>query len=284
MNANLQLPAPTSIKKWLELASTQLLAIGINSSRLDAELLLSFALKRDRTYLHAHPKELLNKKTLGLANEKLHARLERVPIAYILGYKEFYGRNFVVSNATLIPRPESEEIIESLENLFVSHKLDSNKKLKLIDVGTGSGILGITAKLEFPNIDVTLTDISTDALEIARRNIREYGVTVKIISGDLMENYHTQPDIILANLPYVDPMWDHSTETNYEPASALFAEDGGKSAIKKLLSEAAQKLLRSGFLILESDPCQHADLAQFANQLSMKVVSQKSYVTVIQKS
>jgi len=284
MNANLLQPTQTSIKQWLELAATKLSEYGITSSRLDSELIISHELDKPRTFLHAHSDELLGGKTVISANKKLNLRMKRTPIAYILGKKEFYGREFAVSPATLIPRPESEEVIECLNKLFTTKQLDKTENLKLVDVGTGSGILGITAKLEFPTLDVTLADVSNDALEIAQKNAEKFSANVNIINSDLLKNYRSKPNIILANLPYVDHSWDRSKETDYEPALALFADDNGQEIIKKLLIEVSKKLTTQGFIILESDPCQHAPLIKFAERLAMTVTGESGYILVLQKN
>src|SRR5680860_760663 len=168
MNAN-SLPLTPAFNQWLTDASVRLSEVLVPSANLDAEIILAHAIQKDRTYLHAHPEQIISATQLDTANAMLSQRLNRVPIAYIIGYKEFYGRQFITTPAVLIPRPESETIIDLLKEILppTTYHLPPTK---LVDIGTGSGNLGITAKLEFPNIDVTLTDISTDALKIAAEN------------------------------------------------------------------------------------------------------------------
>ena len=119
-------------------------------------------MRKPRTYLHAHPDDEIDPRRVDIAEARLNLRLDRVPLAYILGYKEFYGRKFKVSPQVLVPRPESEAIIELLKKF--------NASGRLIDIGTGSGCLGITAKLELPQLDVVLSDVSDQALHIAQHN------------------------------------------------------------------------------------------------------------------
>jgi release factor glutamine methyltransferase len=276
MNANSQPPTP-AIKDWLVSANHQLSKIGIPSATLDAEIILEHALEKSRTYLHAHPEQIISTPQYNIANNYLQQRLERVPIAYINGHKEFYGREFNVTQATLIPRPESEDIITILKQLLSSNNYHQ-PTIKLVDVGTGSGCLGITAKLEFPKLDVTLTDISIKALDIARQNSDILSANVKIIQSDLLQNYPTKPNIIIANLPYVDQAWDRSPETIYEPSLALFAADHGRSIIYKLIDQASKSLVRDGFLIVEADPNQHNSLIEYATKNSFTLTNQLGYI------
>jgi release factor glutamine methyltransferase len=148
MNANL-LPQTPIINDWLNTATSRLLAADIDSARIDAELILADSMDKSRTYLHAHNDEVLDIKYLSCANPQLERRIRHEPIAYIVGYKDFFGRKFVVTPDTLIPRPESEDFIEMLNIILINLK-PRQRETKFIDVGTGSGCLGITAKLEFP--------------------------------------------------------------------------------------------------------------------------------------
>jgi len=280
MNANSQPPTP-AIKDWLISAQHQLSEIGIASAHLDAEIILANTLENNRTYLHAHPEQLIDAQQYKLANKLLARRLDRVPIAYIVGHKEFYGRKFIVSPATLIPRPESEDIITTLKRILPSttYHLPSTK---LVDVGTGSGCLGITAKLEFPKLEVTLADISSEALEIAKQNSDKLSADVQIIQSDLLQNYPVKPNIIIANLPYVDQTWDRSPETMHEPDLALFAADNGRSIIYKLINQASQSLAGSGLLIIEADPAQHDSLIKYANKKSFTATDKLGYIIAFQ--
>ena len=201
MNANSP-PLVPAINNWLKSATEQLKTVGIASARLDAELILAHALQKDRTYLHAHSEDLLNDVDQEKADNQLARRLKYTPIAYIVGFKEFYGRRFSVTTDTLIPRPESEAIIDSLKNLVAGDLTPvDGTSLRLIDVGTGSGCLGITAKLEFPELMVTLADISPPALVVARTNAQRLHADVALLESDLLQSYHLQADVIIANLP-----------------------------------------------------------------------------------
>lgn len=269
----LQMPA---IKDWLEFATSELASNSIPTPKLDAEIILANILNVDRTYLHAHPEQIIYPKQYILLNRKLRLRLKRTPIAYITGKKEFYGRQFVVDKNVLIPRPESEAIIEILKSII--HNLQSTKIINLVDVGTGSGCLGITAKLELPNLDVTLLDISSKALKIANKNAKSLSADVKIKKNDLLKSYHNKIDIIVANLPYVDKSWERSPETQHEPALALFATDNGQSIIKQLIVQASNLLSSNGYLIIESDPDQHKSLIEYAKKSKFENIDNNGYI------
>ena len=255
----------SSIAAWLTSATDQLRAIGITSARLDAELLLAHTLRKSRTWIHAHGDEMIDSRTKEIANARLDLRLDRVPIAYIIGHKEFYGRKFKVTTATLIPRPESEALIELLRaTLPLTQPLIIDQPRRLVDVGTGSGALGITAKLEFPELDVTLIDTSRYALAVAKENAATLDAPVTLLQSDLLSAYPFVADTIIANLPYVDATWHRSPETNHEPAEALFADNHGLALIFELLAQTKEKLARGGTLILEADPAQHAAIQKEA--------------------
>lgn len=231
MNTNLQPKTPITIKDWLNCALAQLQDNGVTSARLDAELIVAETINKDRAYLHGHDDDVLVPSSRKLADEYLRRRFKLEPLAYILGYKEFFGHQFIVSPKVLIPRPESEGIIEALSELAIK-----KSSFKLVDIGTGCGCLGISAKLLFPKADVTLSDISSDALKIASKNASTLGAEVNIIKSDLLNNFSGKADVLIANLPYVDSQWTRSRETDFEPGLALFSSDNGLNLIKRLIS------------------------------------------------
>lgn len=252
-------PTPPLVRDWLDQAVRLLSEAEITSTRLDAELLLAHTLRKPRTWLHSHGEDPLNERQLEIANARLDLRLDHVPVAYIIGHKEFYGNTFKVTTATLIPRPESEALIELLKKIAPQQPLPgiSSQPLRLVDVGAGSGNLGITAKLLYPHLSVTLVDTSRHALTVAEENAEGLGADVDLLQSDLLSSYPFVADIIVANLPYVDPAWERSPETNHEPSSALFAANNGLAFIFDLIAQTKEKLIRGGHLILEADPEQH---------------------------
>lgn len=265
-----------AISIWLRDAAEELAMTGIPTALLDAEIILAHTLRKSRTYLHAHGEEQIEPRRLEIANARLDLRKDRVPVAYIIGHKEFYGRLFKVTPSVLIPRPESEAIIESLKELW------GVKPGKLIDVGTGSGCLGITAKLELP-LEVTLTDINRHAINVAEDNANSLGAEVELKQSNLLEEITGIYDVIVANLPYVDPGWERSPETNHEPKEALFADDNGMALIKRLITQTNQHLKHGGLLLLEADPEQHIALNDYAKNHGLVKTAINGYCLVLSK-
>lgn len=283
MNEN-SLPQALAINDWLAEATRQLVFAEIPSARLDAELVLAHTLRKNRSYLHAHPEEILTDRSIEIASARLSLRLERVPVAYIIGHKEFYGHQFSVTTATLIPRPESESLIELLKQVVPRNiSLLKENPLRLIDVGTGSGSLGISAKILYPELQVTISDVSRHALKIAEKNARDLQVDVTILYSNLLADFPFTADIIIANLPYVDTEWERSPETDHEPASALFAANHGKALIYELLVQTKDKLANGGSLILEADPEQHPDIIAEAKKYGLLVAGQEGYGILLEK-
>lgn len=223
---------------------------------IDSELIIASVLKKDRTFVHAHPEYDFTEVELVKIQDYTARRAANEPLAYILGTKEFYGRNFRVTRDTLIPRPETEALINLAKTLNAQ---------KILDVGTGSGCIAITLALEMPRAEIEAVDISPKALEIAQENAENLGAKVKFYRSNLLENAEKY-DIIVANLPYVDKNWDWlSPELDYEPETALYADDGGLELIKKLINQAPQHLNRDGYLLLEADRSQHEKIASYAS-------------------
>ena len=269
-----------TIEAWLTDATKELLAANIPSARLDAEIILSHTIKHPRTYLHAHADEPLDARHQEIATARLDLRLDFVPIAYIIGHKEFYGRRFYVTTATLVPRPESETMITVLKSLLtLAQPLPGLTTRRLVDLGCGSGVLGITAKLEYPELDVSLIDTSKPALAIAKKDADALGAEVEFFQSDLLATYPYSPDIVLANLPYVNAEWDHrSPELAHEPREALYAEDDGLSVIDRCIEEFNRRAKPGAFLLLEAEPQQHDRIASIARAAGLKEVAREDFI------
>lgn len=273
-----------SISSWLKKVTSELTAAGIESARLDAEIILAHTLKKPRTYLHAHSEDTIDIRLLEIANARRDLRVNRVPIAYIIGHKEFYGRRFKITSATLIPRPETEDMINLLKEIVPANVSLIPQTLRVVDIGTGSGAIGITAKLELPELAVTLIDISTHALNIAEKNAETYKVDVQILRSDLLAKYPFSPDIILANLPYVDTEWEVSPETYHEPAEALYAAKQGLDLINKLIIQAAAQVVAGGYMLLEADKRQHARIVETAKAHGFTLAISRGLILCLQKN
>lgn len=254
-----------TIAQWLKQATDELADDMLPSPRLDAEIILAHTIRRPRTFLHAHTDDDVSLRDADIANARIELRKDRVPVAYIIGHKDFYGRRFNVTPSVLIPRPESEQLLTMLASQLPSSlALPGVMNLRLVDIGTGSGCLGITAKLEHPELSVALVDTSRHALNIAVKNAKNLGADVETFVSDLVGDYPYSPDIILANLPYVDKSWDQSPELANEPDEALFANDGGLAIIKRCIEQVASRAKPQALLLLEADPRQLDDIARYA--------------------
>src|SRR5688572_30589180 len=266
-----------TIEQFLRDATAQFEAAGILSARLDAQVLLERTLRQNKAWLLAHGDEAIGDEKLPTLQEQTRRRAARQPLAYILGRQEFYGRTFTVSPAVLIPRPETETIIEELKTL----PLPDNARV--LDVGTGSGAIAITAELEMPHLRTEACDISTAALEVASQNAERLRANVHYFASDLLQKAEHTYDAIIANLPYVADDWERSPETNFEPRLALFAEDTGLELIKKLIAAAPKYLNKKGYVILEADPRQFVAIKKAAAK-AFTFVRSENFTIIFQKT
>lgn len=242
----------------------------------DASLILAKILKKDRTFLVSHEDLGLTDEQLKTANRWLKRRKQGEPLAYIVGYKEFYGRDFKVTPDVLIPRPETEAIIDVVKNL---------QPQQIIEIGTGSGCIAITLALESPDARIEATDISEEALEVAAKNRELLGVDaerLQFTKSNLLADISTPvADVVIANLPYVDPDWewlDHDS-LNYEPALALYARDDGLDLVNKLIVQFVDMQVGK-YLVLEADPSQHQKIIDFAQKQGLEHLKTEGFIVV----
>lgn len=191
----------------------------------------------------------------------IQERINHKPIAYILGYKEFYGRIFCVNQHTLIPRPESEAIIDIIK----SQSFDTEPVLW--EIGTGSGCIAITLALEIPQAHITASDISSDTLQVAKNNdiiISGKRHPISWICSDLLQEFPSnQPDIIVANLPYLDQNIYTDDSLLYEPDIALYSPDKGLDHYKQLMTSILSRFIVYPRLLIEINPEQVPDISTF---------------------
>jgi release factor glutamine methyltransferase len=221
------------------------------SSSLDARLLLQRVLQVNQTYLVAHGEEELT----AVQTHRYHHFLQRAgqgePIPYLVGHAPFYGRDFTVTPAVLIPRPETEQLVDTAVAWANSHPIHN-----LIDVGTGSGCIAITLSLRLPDVQVYAVDISAEALAIARQNARQQNTLdrIRFFQGNLLAAAPGKFDLIVANLPYVTNGEWTSLDVgvkSYEPALALKGGADGLDLIRQLLAQAITRLHSGGAVFLE---------------------------------
>ena len=242
----------------------------LSNSKFEAELLLSLTINKDRIQLLTNPNYTLNpwqlKKLAGLVEKRANGE----PYAYLTGEKEFFGRPFMVSAATLIPRPETEALINHAKALL-KNKADS----KILEVGTGSGVIAITLALEISDCQIKATDISVEALAMAKKNAKSHDVSDRInfVQQDLLENETEKFDLIVANLPYVEREWldksEQSLELKKEPHQALVGGETGTELIKKFITQYIHQP-PAPKILLEHGDNQSEELVSFTKKLNSK--------------
>jgi len=245
-------------QQYLRLAIEKLQKSGCESPRVDAELLLMHVWGVSRTQLIIKAPDELPNDVQAAFDDAIAQRCERVPVAYITGEKEFWSRNFKVNPDVLIPRPETEHLIEELLKLYP----DTQAPYRFADIGTGSGCIAITIACEYPNASVVATDISEKSLAIAQANAQKHGVEQRIQfkCGNLYQAFDADTaklDAIVSNPPYVsnDEMNEIEKELHHEPAHALTDQQDGLSLLRILLNEAPNHLKVGAYLLLETGLC-----------------------------
>jgi len=256
-----------TVGQALRLMARTLRQGGIESPRLDAEVLLSQLLGCGRSGLYLRDDEPLSSEKADRLAEWTTRRLAHEPVAYLIGERAFYDLTFAVGPGALIPRPESEHLIE--EALAWARE-KSYETLRIADVGTGSGALAVTLARHLPQARVWAVDVSPQALQVAARNVERHGLweRVRLLQSNLLQGLQGQTfDLIVANLPYIP---SHEMPglmpdvRDYEPHLALDGGPDGADLIRRLLSEALERLAAPGLLLLEIDPSQAEMLASLA--------------------
>lgn len=245
------------LQEWLQHASARLEAAGIESTRLEAQVLAAHVLLVERTWIIAHPEAEINELA---AETVLQRRENREPLAYILGYREFYGRRFEVAPGVLIPRQDTEILLETALHLA--------NEGPILDLGTGSGCLAITLKLERPELEVWASDVSQAALNLAKRNAEFHGAVVRFVESDLFARFpQVQFEHIISNPPYIANHEELMPEVkNHEPASALFSGPTGLEFYERLAKEAPDFLRPIGKLAVEVGQGQAWDVVNLLSE------------------
>lgn len=259
-----------NIRKILIWGTKKLNDSQIDSAYLDAELLLSFILHKDKEYLYAYPDFKLNKKQIEKYQSLIEKRSTYYPIPYILGYKEFYGLKFKVNENVLIPRPETELLVEETFKIY-----QKNIKQKIVEIGTGSGCIAIT--LVKNNVKkITATDISSKALQVAKKNAQNNKILskIKFIKSNLLDKLKNQKiDILIANLPYLKNKYTNKS-IRYEPIEALYGGKSGLYYYKKLFEQIFKLKYQPKYILIELDPKQIKPLTTYIKKIYSKVTIQ----------
>lgn len=241
----LQIDREITVKKCFEESSKYL-------GKLDCVVLLAFAVKKEKEFVLSHPEYTLSRREFETWKNAIKRRLEGEPIAYITGYREFYSLCFYVNHSTLIPRPETEHLVDQIL---------SRRPSSLLDLGTGCGNIAVTVKYSLPDCDVYATDISGEALKVAGENARRIlGQTEKIAfyQGDFFDPLpeYLKFDIIASNPPYVRSIDIEKLPREVRDFEPLYALDGGEDgldAYRKILGNASKRLNKNGVIIFEVD-------------------------------
>lgn len=236
---------PATIKQALN-------TVACNLHRLDAEILLGQALNRPRSYLHTWPERQLTSEEQSRFEALLHRRLAGEPVAYITGCQEFWSLPFEVNPATLIPRPETELLVDA--TLQLAESIDvCDPPIRLADLGTGSGCIALALAHEQPHWQITAVDISMGALQTARRNAQQLDINnVSFMQNDWLSGFAPSTfDIIVSNPPYIRAGDPHLQGIAHEPQTALVAGADGLDAIRRIIAEACVCLKPNGLLLLE---------------------------------
>ena len=276
-----------TIGDWLKTTVETLGKAGVATARLDALVLLEDATNHDRAWLLAHPDfELTSSQANELASS-ITRRAQHEPLAYIRGKSEFYGREFAVNAHTLEPRPETETMLELLFEQVKSKKIELEN---IVDVGTGSGCIAITAKLELPKIEVFATDIDAKCIQAAKKNAASLEAGVSFHEGNLLESlppavYRPSSTLaILANLPYVPAKYELNAAAKFEPKHAIFGGNDGLDLYRELFAQIDNAPHKPRLIMTESLPPQHTELAAIASRSGYQLAQTDDFIQVFRPS
>ena len=221
----------------------------VENPRLNAEHLLAHALGRKRIELYLEFERVLTESELAPLRNLVKRRSEGEPLQHLLGTTEFCGLTFLCDRRAMVPRPETEELVELVESKI------ENRELRIVDVGTGSGVIALTLAVKFPEAEILGVDISDDALALAQENAARVKLAdrVRFLKSNLLENVEGCFDVIVANLPYISIQDRHSLsrEVLHDPEVALFACAQGDELVRELIAQAPSQLRAGGMLALE---------------------------------
>ncbi|MEJ0073077.1 MAG: HemK/PrmC family methyltransferase [Candidatus Saccharibacteria bacterium] len=304
------------IADWLKQSQTTLKDAGISTARLDCLVLLEDSTRKNRAWLLSHAEEQLQIEMVEKLNTKIVQRAQHMPLAYIRGKAEFYGREFAVNEHTLVPRPETETMIELLKSLFspsrhpeldsgssqkdsaggTTTKLDSSLRWNdnmsdeqktpgpgtcILDVGTGSGCIAITAALELPDTFVQACDIDAKCLETAGLNAEKLGANVHVYESDLLSHVGAC-DILLCNLPYVPDDFAINTAATHEPKHALFGGKDGLDMYRTMFDQIEANDWKPRYILTESLPPQHTELAGIAKAVGFALSKTDDFIQLFE--
>jgi release factor glutamine methyltransferase len=304
------------VQNFLTKATQRLDQAGIATSRLDVLVLIEDRLGIDRAQLLARPELALSLSDKNVLNDQIVRRSHHVPLAYIRGKTEFYGRDFIITPAVLEPRPESETMIElfkqvletgpefkksghvepvstpsaSLQVRAASKKASADPKtaqkqpIRVADVGSGSGAIGTTAKLEKPEISIDLLEIDDEAIKISKLNVDKYTTHIPVIKSDLLTASPQDYAILLCNLPYVPDDFQINTAATHEPRLAIFGGPDGLDIYCRLFDQLKIVAIKPLYVIIENLPFQHLESSRIAASAGYQLLQTEDLIQVFHKA
>ena len=263
----------SSLRQVIRATHTTLESFDIPDARLEAEVMVMNAMQMPRQDLFANQEMEVSGQQEHELNSVIERRRKREPLAYILGRKEFYGVNLLVNSDVLIPRPETELIVE--HTLFMGLMGMETAELTIADVGTGTGAIAINLALHLPSAKIYAIDYYDPVLDVSSYNIRSHNVAdrITLLKGDLLDPLPEPVDLIVANLPYLptERIPSLQPEIQWEPTEALDGGADGVDLIRRLLEQASDpsdpRLNNNGIIILELDPEQIPEIRNITNKL-----------------
>ena len=261
-------------KKRIEECLRENIQINEREAQIEAENILKFALKKPSSFFISNQKTNIDKIQEELISSILKKRIKSEPLAYILNEWDFYGETFYLDKNSLIPRQDTELLID-----LVLKRYDKGSKLNILDLGTGSGVIGITLSKLYPNSMITISDISSKALNVANKNIKNHNVTnIRSLESDWFDNFKEKElfDLILTNPPYISKDDDHlnNLELGYEPSNALVASKNGFADIFKIIDTSPRFLNSEGLLMIEHGYTQGNRVKNYFQQKSFNNIKQ----------
>jgi release factor glutamine methyltransferase len=261
----------TTVREALDAAIAFLESEKITGARLDAELLLAHTLHKDRAWLLAHDDFELAEHHVADFESFISRRSEHIPVVHLTGTREFYGLDIDITPDVLTPRVETEQMVE-----WAIKYAPLNSRL--IDIGTGSGAIAIAIAAHRPDLHITGTEITDEALSVAARNNKKHHAKLDLIKSDLWEAVAGRYDTIVTNLPYLRADADLMPEVRKEPAVALFGGEDGLDLYRRFLADLPKHLTPGGYLFTECDPWQHEDLIKQASAVGLQPIEQGYFI------
>lgn len=267
-----------TLSEWLAAAYLQLQEAGIDNARQEADYLLGHLLQKNTAYFYAYPEVELEAKQLQQLEAWLKERIAGKPLAWILGEWDFWGLTLQVSPATLIPRADTERLVELALGLTIK------PKAKVLDLGTGTGAIALAIKSERPDWQVDAVDFKLDAVSLARKNARQLQLDIRVWQSDWWQQIPAQTyDLILSNPPYIHPKDPHLSQGDlrFEPKTALVGGEDGLQAYRELLTPIQNRLVKGGYLLVEHGYDQAAAVAALFSLANLRDI--KTYTDYLEQ-